>query len=335
VETLAAEAYDDGCKMARMPKWAIPFLLVFAVMAAVTSHAQTAEQAAISRSAALVRAARPKQAENVLREALKANPNSESLHGELGRLLFKRARYEDAVEQLGMAVQINSNSRVYSMLLAEALLGWQHFGVAVDFLQAVRDKFGSFPEFHYDLGLAYYSENKLKEAKPEFEEAVRIAPDLDKAHFLLAACVASEGDYAHSVEIFRTLVKTHPENATYWITLAQMLNHLGSENLPEALRACKRARALKPHDPHIQYVSATVLMQSGDFAGARPLFEHLVSLNPKELEAHVALARIYGRLGEPELAKKETHIVEQIEKEKSAESAAGNPNVPTDAQQPQ
>jgi len=300
-----------------------PLLYVLLGFALVLSSAQASEQTAIDKAAALVHAGKLRQAETVLRTAAQANPDSEAVHAALGRLLFKRQRYESAVRELGLALQINPNSRENSLLLSEALTGWGHFGVAVDFLQAVQDKFGSYPEFHYDLGLAYYSENKIKEAKLEFQEAIRLAPNLDRAQYLLAACIATQGDYAQAVDIFRTLVKDHPTNATYWATLAQMLTHVGSENLPEAVRACRRARTLKPHDPHVQYVTATVLMQNGDFAGARPLFEHLVSLNPKELSAHIALARIYARLGERELARKETQIVSQLESEQTSHSASG------------
>jgi predicted Zn-dependent protease len=242
------------------------------------------------------------------------------LHAALGRLLFRRQKYEEAVQELGLALQINPESRNNSLLLAEALIGWGHFGVAVDFLQAVKEKFGGDAEFHYDMGLAYYSENKIKEAKAEFQDAVRLAPKLDRAQYLLAACIASEGDYGKAVEIFRELVKEHPENANYWATFAQMLSQLGNDNQGEALRACRRARALKPKDPHVQYVAATLLLQNGSFAEAKPLFENLVRLNPKELSAHIALARIYGRLGEQVLARKETEIVNQLQNEKVGKS---------------
>jgi hypothetical protein len=49
---------------------------------------------------------------------------------------------------LGLALQINPNSRENSLLLSEALIGWGHFGVAVEFLQAVQPKLGRYPEFH-------------------------------------------------------------------------------------------------------------------------------------------------------------------------------------------
>jgi Tfp pilus assembly protein PilF len=74
-------------------------------------------------------------------------------------------------------------------------------------------------------------------------------------------------------------------------------------------------------------------MKNGDFDEARPLFENLVRLNPKELSAHVALAGIYGRLGEPGLARKETEIVNKLESEK-ASAAAAHEN-PSGSEKPQ
>jgi len=303
------------------------------VVRPVPCRAQTADRDAIVKASTLDRAGKPKAAEAVLRSATASHPQSETLHAALGQLLFRQKQYEDAVQELGLALQINPESRQNSFLLAEALIGWGHFGVAVDFLHAVRDKFGNYAEFHYDLGLAYYSSNKIKEAKAEMEEAVRLAPDLDRAQYLLAACIASQGDYAKAVEIFRKLVKEHPGNANYWATFGQMLSQLGSNHLSEALRACRRAQALKPKDAHVQYVTATVLMQNGDFSEARPLFENLQRLNPKELSAHIALARIYGRLGEHLLARKETEIVNQLESEKA--TAAGTQENPGGSEQRQ
>src|SRR5262249_51243939 len=147
----------------------------------------------------LVKAGNVSAGEKVLRTAVAASPKSEALHAALGKFLFKQKKYEDAVQELGAALQINPNSQENTLLLSEALIGWRHFGVAVDFLEAVRSKFGSAPEFHHYLGLAYYSENKIKEAKAEFQEAVRLAPKLDRSEYLLAACIATEGDYAQAI----------------------------------------------------------------------------------------------------------------------------------------
>jgi tetratricopeptide (TPR) repeat protein len=123
-------------------------------------------------------------------------------------VLLRQAKYESSVEELGAAVQIDPDSPKYVTLLAESLIGWRHFGVAVDYLHAAETRIG--PAYHYDLGLAYYNLNQRKDAEAEFREATRIDPDLDRAQFMLAASYADDHELTKAVEIYRGLVKKRP-----------------------------------------------------------------------------------------------------------------------------
>jgi len=285
--------------------------LIFSLQASCLAVA--AHEDVIAKASALLRAGKAKQGETLLRSASEADPDSAELHGALGKVLFKQEKYEDAVRELGLAVEAEPDSREYNMLLSEALMGWRHFQVAVDFLHAVQPHFAQYPEFHYDLGFAYYNLNRMNEAKAEFEEALRLAPNFERAEFLLASCIAAQGDTARAVEIFRKLVREHPSNEADWVTLGEMLGDMGDQSRVEALRACRRALALKPGDPHAEYVKAVILLKNRDFADARPLFERLEKLGPKSLEVHVALARIYGRLGDRERARKEAEAASELQ----------------------
>src|SRR5215467_562315 len=218
------------------------------------------QQDAVAYAKELVKAGKLKQAEDLLQAASQANPGSSDLHGLLGEVLFKQQKYEDSVQELGLAAQANPDSLQYALLLSEALIGWQHFGVAVDYLSAVKPKFDHHAEFHYVLGLALYSENRLKDAKQEFGAALRLEPGLAQASYLQAGCLASEGDYSQAQSIFVALTRQHPTNANYWTGLAQVLAKKNSN--VEAVRAARRALSLAPQNAHVQYVTATVLMQS-------------------------------------------------------------------------
>lgn len=273
----------------------------------------------VAHARELLNAGKLKQAETLLQAALQANPNSSDLHGLLGEVLFKEQKYEDSVQELGLAAQANPNSLKYAVLLSEALIGWQHFGVAVDYLNAVKPTFDQHAEFHYVMGLALYSENKLNDAKPEFQAALRLNPSLAQPSYLLAACVASEGDYAQAEGIFSALTRQHPNDANYWIALAQVLTKQ-NKNV-EAVHAARRALTLAPQNPHVQYVTATVLMESGNFSDAIPMFEKLERLNGGVVAVHVALARLYARQGRRELAHKEAELAQQLQQ--------GNPSPPS------
>ena len=266
------------------------------------------------------------------RSAVAANPQVPELHGELGRTLLKQGKYEEATGELGIAANQIPDSRLYNMALAEALLGWGHFGVAVDFLNAVAQRFHQYPEFHYYLGLANFKLNKSTAAQPEFEEALRLDPNLHLAKFGLAACHATNGDLQGAADLSRALVRDYPNNSRYWLALAQVLNAIGQSAWPEGLQASRRALALRPGDPTIELQTAVILVHLGKYAGARPLLEHVVKTDPHNLQAHVALTNVYSHLGERTLVGKERAIVAQIEKSKveSAHDNALPPAAPPD-----
>ncbi len=259
--------------------------------------------------------------EMLRRSVLAHDPNSPVLHGELGQVLLREGKYEESVEELGVAVQQLPESRAYNMDLAESLIGWGHFAVAVDFLKAVQPNFQQYPEFHYDMGLAEYNLNQIREALPEFEEASRMAPSLDRAKFFVAACRASTGDLKGAAQVYRSLVRDHPANTNYWLALGQVLDGMDESDRPEALHACRHALALRPGDPSIEFRISIILMQMDNYAAARPLLEHIVKLEPNDTATHAALARTYSHLGEHALAHRQSEIVTQLEKQKTENSA--------------
>jgi predicted Zn-dependent protease len=312
---------NSGCKLGTMQKF-VAFVIAWLVLSsAVLSSSQDTDRNIIAKASALFQSGKIKQAEAVLRAASSANPDSAPLHEALGQLLLTEHNYENAVDELALAAQKEPDSREYNFLLAEALIGWKHYGVAAKFLNAVRPKFGTDPQFHYDLGLAYYNSNKITKSQAEFAEALRGAPNFDRAEFMLAACMASSGNSPQAIEMLRKLVKAHPKNAIYWTTLGQILGEAGGDNMREAVRAVRQALVLAPKDENTKFIAATVFTEARDFASARPLLEGLEKADPNVLAVHVLLARVYAHSGERELTRKETQIANELEKKTASKDA--------------
>lgn len=285
----------------------------------------------VVRAQQLIKSGQLKSAEDLVRSALQTNSDSSNLHALLGEVLFRQHKYEDAVQEFGLAAQAKPESLKYAIRLADALIGWQHYGVAVDYLNAVKSRFERYPELHYEIGLALYSENKLKEAKQELEQALKLNPELAQASFLYAGCLTSEGDYSAAEAIFSKLIKAHGRNPKYWTALAQVQAKEGK--LPEAVKASQRALALAPRNTHVQFVTATILMEAGDIDKALPLFEKLERINSNVVEVHVALARLYARQGRRELARKEADLAAELQ-QKTAPKTSSNPaQIPDTARQ--
>jgi predicted Zn-dependent protease len=284
----------------------------------------------IAQSSMLVRAGRVDQAEALLRSATGAHPDSARLHGALGDLLLQEHKYEDSVMELGRAAQLEPGSRKYNLLAAEALIGWQRYPTAVDFLNAIQPRFGKDPHFHYVLGLAYYYEHNWKAAIPQLEEAVRLSPKYGRARFLLANCLLVNGKPEKALAILRELAKEQPDKAFYWASLGQNLGYANTGgSADEALQAVLRALALAPKDSYVQFVAAAIFTNTGRYAEARPLLENLEKSAPGVLEIHTILVRVYARLGEHDLARKEAQIVDDMQKREMAEHPSATP--PEDA----
>jgi predicted Zn-dependent protease len=259
--------------------------------------------------------------ESLQRSALAANPDSPELHGALGLTLLREGKYEEAVRELGLAAQQIPDSAEYNFGLAEALIGWGHFGVAEQFLNAVQSHFANYSQFHYDLGLAEYSMDRSREAEGEFREALKLDPKQDRAHLLLAACMARNGDLSGAADSLQLLAKGHPNEATYWLAWADVLVQMDASHYREALRASRHALALKPGDPGIQFKTAVILLKLQDYAAARPLLEHVVKVAPNDSQAHIALASTYSHLGDQASAHRESQIVARLAKQESGQAS--------------
>jgi predicted Zn-dependent protease len=255
------------------------------------------------------------QTEATERSALAANPDSPELHGALGQTLLREGKYEEAVQELGVAAQQLPDSVEYNLGLAEALIGWDHFGVAEQFLNAVKPRFEGYGRFHYDLGLSEYSLNQSRDAEGEFREAIRLDPKQERAKLLLAGSRARNGDLSGAADSLQVLAKDHPNEAPYWLAWSDVLAQMDASHYHDALRASRHALALKPGDPGMEFKTAVILVKMQDYAAARPLLEHVVKVAPNNSQAHIALASTYAHLGDHASAHRESEIVARLAKQ--------------------
>lgn len=260
----------------------------------------------------------PASAQAVLQNAVRTPPESPEAHYDLGVLFLNKNQFENAVSELGRAAQLAPEPPQYSMRLVEALILWKHYGTALEFLNAVKSRFGSLSDYQYKLGLAYYGLHRFPEAIVQFNAILSKQPNLDLVHFFLGNSQFATGNLEQSVAHFRKAIELQPRNASYYTALAQSLREQSDDNTDEALANLEKAQALDGADIQIKHELALCLEKKHQYAKAQSLLEEVIAKDPQMVSAHVALAGIYYKQRMKAQGDQESAVVRRLQAEEQA-----------------
>lgn len=264
-------------------------------------------------------------AEEVLRHATATWPEAPEPHGDLGLLLIQGQQYETAVRELGRAAQLDPDSAKYALGLAEALLRWRHDPVALQYLLAVRHKFGNLPLYKFELGLAYFYLTQFPLALQEFESLAQEQPKSSRVQYLLGGSYQAMGKLEKAEDFYRKSIALKPDEPSYYVTLAYLLKKVKPADLSEPVRLVEKALALNPEDQEGRLLLASCYEAQGELADAQKLLEALITSNPDSRAAHVALAKVYFREKRTEEAEHQQAIAETLETREQNEVSPWGP----------
>lgn len=253
-------------------------------------------------------------AEKVLRASLSQQPGQAKACAALGVILLNKKNYQEAAELLGQSVKLDPDSSEYAMAFAEALLLWNRDNELLAFLKSVEPKFGHLPEFQYKMALAYYGAAKISETVVTLEKLLRMNPRRkDQIYYMLGNSYLTMGKLAEAEKAYRSAIEMNPKDPAYCEQFATVLRSEGPARLDEAIAQLKRAQQLDSSNPGIALQLALSYESKGDLSSAVGPAEEAVLRKPDVLQAHVALARIYFRLGRRTDGQKEKRIIAELE----------------------
>lgn len=135
------------------------------------------------------------KAKTVYKRIVKAKPDFDIGHFNLGVINFKERNLDEAEQNYLEVLRINPNDAEAKENLAAIYIIKNEYEKAIDYLKAVID---SNPEddttlenAYYNLGIAYVRTKKYKEALDCFEAAIKIEP-WDMAAYVNAALIAEK-----------------------------------------------------------------------------------------------------------------------------------------------
>lgn len=195
---------------------------------------------------------------------------------------------------------------------AQVLLRSGDFTPAAQVIETALAAHPDDPQLTLALGVARYGQRRFEDAINAFLRVIKIDPQIEQPYVFLGRMLDQAGP--HLPEIVRddeAWLKRNPSSAKAPLLLAKAL--LAQNNKDErAEPLLRRAIQLNPKDWEAHYELGVLLESKHDYPAAATELSRAIDLNPNEAMPHYHLARVYDRLGQPELAKAEREKHRQL-----------------------
>ena len=180
--------------------------------------------------------------------------------------------------------------------LGDKAAGLQHF-------RSFLTDFPGSPWLHVLYANAYVQKHNDPEARKEYQEALRLKPDLPAVNFRLGFLLYQDGDYTSAAEYFRKELSLNPAYSDANLFLGQTLRNLGREQ--EAIVHLRKAIALDTRSELAYKALVAALSEKGDLSDAVEVLRIAEKEFPADPSFPAQLARVLTRLNREEEALKE------------------------------
>jgi protein O-GlcNAc transferase len=165
------------------------------------------------------------------------------------------------------------------------------------------------PDAHFNLGNLYRRANRLREAAEHYRGCLAANPHHTPAAFNLGLVLYAIGDLGSAAECFAAVTRLEPSNPDAHGRLGDALVRAG--RMEEGVAALRRAVELRPDDPRGLYNLGLAYSASGRTIEAHDLHQRALRLKPDYAEAHNGLALTLEAMGRKDDA--HAHYLKAVE----------------------
>jgi tetratricopeptide (TPR) repeat protein len=169
---------------------------------------------------------------------------------------------------------------------------------------------------HVVLGQAFLGVKAYAQALKEFQDAVKLQPNIEGLHSQMGTAYAGLGTTDKAVAEYQKELESHPDDFDANYSLGRLYRL--SDNMEASRKYLAKAESLRPGNPSVGYEYAVLAMQDKDYAKAESLLVKILQQMPDYLDAHVLLAQVYFHLHRTQDGMREKSLVDAM---KSAEQA--------------
>ena len=221
--------------------------------------------------------------------ALGVTRGNNSLHNNLGVVLEKQGKADEAIKHYLEALRINPEYEKAHNNLGNVLEKQGRRDEAIKhYLEAIRINPG-FAKAHYNLGVALKDLGHIDEAMKHFSEAVRINPDYEEAHNNLGVVLKKQGRVDEAIKHYSEAIRINPDFMEAHYNLGVALQNQG--RMKEAIKHYSEAVRINPGFIEAHNNLGIALIYTGDIDKAIACFRNALKINPDSVQTKSNLNR--------------------------------------------
>lgn len=223
-------------------------------------------------------------------------------------------KYDNAIEDIIKALDINSDNKAYFLLLDVVKTSFQEVEAKLK-IQSTKDPNNGF--WTYCLGSIYEENNRYKKAIEQYEVSLN-KDNLPVLHYRISCCYEALGNYYSAIKHIDFAIEMDSTNYDYVLVKADLLYESGKTS--DAILQLTKYINHYPDFYYGYYRRGFYRDNTNDVDGAIEDYSMSIVLEPKYAYAYLGRADMYRLKGEQSLANKDYKKVIELDTVPSNES---------------
>lgn len=262
------------------------------------------------------------EAEEELKKSVQFQPDSEEALEELGNILMKLNRTEEAIGTYEKLIRINQDNYQAWVGKARAFFISERWKEAIRcYEEAVRIRPDCYRSY-YNMAAALEEAGKQKEAIDAYHSAIAIKPDFADAYNNLGIFLSTQGRREEALEVYEEGIKRNTKHDGLYFNMGMCLYEEG--RYAQAVAAYRNALDINPNELEIYYYLGSVLTEMRNYNDAIDAYKSALEIKPSDSELYYHIAAVYALLGRNDIAMENLHRAIELNPEIRSEVGANH-----------
>ncbi len=222
-----------------------------------------------------------------------------------------------AVEYLKKSIALDQTHENSYLALADLLDQKQRFAEATDVLKEANTRIPGSEPIVLALGRDLVRTENYRDGIAALQQVLQQSPDELEAYMGLADASRKTGDSRSEVAALRALASRKPDYPMIHLLIARALLNVEPLDFPAATRELELAEKESPSDPDAFYLRGKMYATAGRYADAVAPLRRSIALASQsdaiDPGPYYQLAKVYQKIGKPELAREQFEQVKYLE----------------------